>query len=202
MSFNELEVIKMIDEGKLSDDEIKTLSQTRNGLAAEDWRDKDKKLDKDMQELIDRGLVYVVPLSHPRASLTVDALVPTERGITVLNLFDKRFRENTNADQDANTSPDVEPRLVKHPTAEEARLVPSIETKPLENDEKEIRQPELPEAAKNDETFQTGGKDLSDVKEEKTIDLSKAKVVVDGSSFDHDENGKVGGSKPKAPAKK
>lgn len=177
MAFNELEVIKMVDEGKLTDKEIKTLTAARNGLAAEDYRDSNHKLDATMQSLIDRGLIYIVPLSHPRANLAVDALVPTERGITVLNLFDKRFRENTNASQDANTAPEVDPKLVKHPTEEEARLVPSIETKPLKEDEKQIDAPELPKAAKNDETFKTGGKDLSDVKEEKEIPLKDVKIV-------------------------
>ena len=177
MAFNELEVIKMIDEGKLSDKEIKLLTEARNGLAAEDYRGNDKVIEKDMQGLIDRGLIYIVPLSHPRAELTVDALVPTERGITVLNLFDKRYRENTNASQDANTAPSVEPKLVKAPTAEEARLVPSIETKPLAEDQKQNDAPELSKAAKNDEVFKAGGKDLSDVKEDEKIDLKDVEIV-------------------------
>jgi hypothetical protein len=201
MPWNELEAIKMIDEGKITDDEIKILTQTRNGVAAEDHRDNDKNLDKDIQELLDRGLLYIVPLSHPRASLTVDAIVPTEAGTTVLNLFDKRYRENTNASPDANTAPEADPKLVKHPTDEEARKVPSIETKPLTSEEKQLETPPIPDAAADDEAFQTGGKDLSDVKEEKTIDLAKAKVVVEGgASFDHDGNGKVGGSKKKSSA--
>lgn len=175
MAFNELEAIKMIDDGKFTDKEIKLLTTARNGLAAEDYRDKDKKLNSDMQSLIDHGLIYVVPLSHPRADLTVDALVPTERGITILNLFDKRFRENTSAAQDANTAPDVDPKLVKAPTAEEARLVPSIEAKPLKADEKAVAAPELSKEAKNDEVFKSGGKDLSDVKEDKTIPLKDIK---------------------------
>ena len=152
MAFNELEVIKMIDEGKLSDKEIKLLTEARNGLAAEDYRGNDKVIEKDMQGLIDRGLIYIVPLSHPRAELTVDALVPTERGITVLN-------------------------LVKAPTAEEARLVPSIETKPLAEDQKQNDAPELSKAAKNDEVFKAGGKDLSDVKEDEKIDLKDVEIV-------------------------
>jgi hypothetical protein len=197
MAFNELEAIKMIDDGKLTDKEIKTLTKARNGLAAEDFRDKNKKLDSDMQELVDKGLIYTVPLSHPRAELQVEALVPTERGITVLNLFDKRYRENALASQDANTAPDVDPKLVKAPTAEEAHLVPSIEAKPLSNEEKALDAPKLSEAAKNDEVFQHGGKNLSDVEEEKTIPLQDAKLTVDGSKFDHDNDGKVGGSKKK-----
>lgn len=191
MAFNELEAIKMIDDGKFTDKEIKTLTKARNGLAAEDFRDKDKKLDKDMQSLIDSGLIYIVPLSHPRADLHVDALVPTERGITILNLFDKRFRENTNASQDANTAPDVDPKLVKAPTAEEAHLVPSIEAKPLTNDEKSLDTPPVSKAAEKDETFQTGGKSLSDVKEDKTVDLAKAKVTLPGADAPKDFDGKT-----------
>lgn len=158
MAFNELEAIKMIDEGKISDKEIKFLSSVRNGVAAEDVRDS-----KEFKELEDRGLVYRVPLSHPRANVSVDAVVPTEEGTTVLNLFDKRYRENAGTDPDANTAPNVDPKLVKHPTAEEARKVPSIEKNPLTSEQKpSAKTPEGTKEAMKDPLVKTGAKDVAE----------------------------------------
>lgn len=193
MAFNELEAIRMIDNGDISDKEIQFLASLRHGKAKADVEK-----DASYQSLMDKGLAQLAALSHPRASVTVDAVIPTEEGTTVLNLFDKRYRENTGASRDANTAADVDPKMVKHPTEEEARKVPSIEAKPLDADKKGGNVPdskELKEAMK-DPIFATGGKDLSQANNERVI-ADNAKVVVDGSKFDHDGDGKVGGSKRK-----
>jgi hypothetical protein len=193
MAFNELEAMKMIDEGKISDKEIQLLSRLRNGVSVAEVED-----DDEFEKLEEKGLVQRIALSHPRADISVDAVVPSEEGTTTLNLFDKRFRENTDADRDANTAPDVDPKMVKHPTDEEARKVPSLEMKPLEEDQKRMgfkesketkeamKDPLVAAGARNIEQAETGA--------ERVI-TENAKVVVDGSKFDHDGDGKVGGSK-------
>lgn len=136
MAFNEVEAAKLIDEGKISDAEIKLLTRTRDGVSFDAVKD-----DKELNVLLDKGLVTLVDLSHPRANVSVQAVIPTEPGTTVLNLFDKRYRENTGADVDANTAPGADPKLVKAPTEEEARKVPSLETKPLTDKQKDIKTP-------------------------------------------------------------
>lgn len=194
MAFNELEAMKMIDKGDISDAEIKFLSRLRDGVAVSEVED-----DKEFKNLEDRGLVERVSLSHPRARIHCEAVIPTEPGTTILNLFDKRFRENANADRDANTAPDVDPKLVKAPTAEEARKVPLLDTKPLEDDKKNLGYvPENQKEAMKDPLVKAGARDASRAKTDaERVITDDAKVVVDGSKFDHDNDGKVGGSKKK-----
>ena len=194
MAFNELEAARMLDDGKLNDEQIKMLTRSRHGLSHEEVRD-----DKNYKDLVDRGLLVETTLSHPRASITVPVVIPTEAGTTVLNLFDKRFRENTGASPDANTAPDVDAKLVKAPTEEEARKQPHLDMKPLDPKDKPVAEPRGDEKeAMKYPVVRTGGKDMSDAKTgaERVI-TEDAKIVVDGSKFDHDEDGKVGGSKKK-----
>lgn len=172
MAFNELEAIKMIDEGKITDKEIKLLTRLRDGLAKADVEK-----DAEYNELVEKGLVMDIELSHPRASIHTAAVIPTENGVKVLNLFDKRYRENTSAGPSDNTAPGADPKLVKHPTAEEARLVPSIETKPLEESKKEIAAPALTKEAKNDPLVKTGAKDVSDADKQEELSLKDVKII-------------------------
>lgn len=169
MAFNELEAIKMIDEGKITDDQIKLLTRVRDGLAKADVEE-----EKGYKELVERGLVMEVELSHPRASVHVPAVVATENGTTVLNLFDKRYRENTSAGPSDNTAPGADPKLVKHPTEEEARKVPSIETEPLAEKDKEINSPDDNKANKEamkDPLVKVGARPVSEAetKDDKTV---------------------------------
>lgn len=176
MAFNELEAMKMLDEGKISDKEIKLLTRLRDGVALAEVED-----DAEYKELETKGLVEAATLSHPRASVQVQAVIPSERGTTVLNLFDKRFRENTGASVDANTAPEVEPKIVKAPTDEEARKVPSLETKPLAEKDKNLGfKPATEKEAMKDPLVQAGAKDVARAAkdDEKTI-ANNAKVTVE-----------------------
>lgn len=174
MAFNELEAMKMLDEGKITDKEIQLLSRLRDGVAAQDVEE-----EKEFDALIDKGLVMRTPLSAPRARVTVDAVIPTEEGTTVLNLFDKRFRENAGADRDANTAPNVEPKLVKHPTDEEARKVPSLEKEPLSAEDKNLGyEPANQKDAMKDPLVAAGAREVHLAKTEKERELEDAKVVI------------------------
>lgn len=177
MAFNELEAAKMIDDGKLSDAEIKLLTRTRNGVAFDEVKD-----DKELNVLLDKGLVMLVNLSHPRADVVVEAVIPSDEGTTVLNLFDKRYRENANTSPDANTSPNAEPKLVKHPTEEEARKVPTLEAKPLaEKDRIGYQREDTKEtkAAMKDPQVRTGAKDVSEANTEDRTVAKNATVKVE-----------------------
>jgi hypothetical protein len=199
MAFNELEAMKMIDEGKISDKEIQLLSRLRNGVSVAEVED-----DEEFEKLEEKGLVQRINLSHPRADVVVEAVIPSEEGTTTLNLFDKRFRENTDADRDANTAPNVDPELVKRPTDEEARKVPSLETKPLEEDKKRLGFKESDETkeAMKDPLVAAGARNIEGARStEERVITENAKVVVDGSKFDHDNDGKTGGSKAKTEKK-
>ena len=176
MAFNELEAMRMLDEGKITDSEIKLLSRLREGVALAEVGDS-----KEFKSLEDSGLVQRVPLTHPRARVQVEAVIPTEEGTTTLNLFDKRYRENvgTVTGPDANAAPDVDPKLVKTPTDEEARKVPSLETKPLSADEKNLGYtPANQDEAMKDPLVAAGARDASLAKTEKERELEDAKVVV------------------------
>lgn len=175
MAFNELEAARMLDDGKLTDKEIQLLTRSRHGLSHEEVRDT-----KEYKSLIDRGLVYEGKLSHPRASLSVPVVIPTENGITVLNLFDKRFRENVGASQDANTSPDVDPKLVKAPTAEEKAKQPHLDLKPLDPKDKpisEVGQTKEAKEALKDPLVRTGAKDVSDADTKNEDIIAKGATV-------------------------
>ena len=174
MAFNELEAMKMIDEEKISDKEIQLLSRLRNGVALAEVED-----DKEFEGLEDKGLVQTIDLSHPRADVRVPAVIPTEEGTTVLNLFDKRFRENSiNANPDANTAPDVDPKLVKHPTDEEARKVPSLEKEPLPTEEKQNGYvPEANKEAMKDPLVAAGARNPSNAQTDDEDTVAKNATV-------------------------
>lgn len=196
MAFNELEAMKMLDEGKITDKEIKLLSRLRDGVALADVED-----DAEFKSLEETGLVMRVPLSHPRARVQVEAVIPTEEGTTTLNLFDKRFRENAGADRDANTAPDVDPKLVKAPTTEEARKVPSLETKPLDDDKKNLGyEPANQKEAMKDPLVAAGARELHLAKlDAETVLTDDAKVVVPkDASVGIDDEGKTKAENKKA----
>lgn len=200
MAFNELEAMKMLDDGKITDKEIQLLSRVRDGVALAEVED-----DNEFKELEKKGLVMRTPLSAPRARVTVDAVIPTEEGTTTLNLFDKRFRENigTTVGADANTAPDVDPKLVKHPTDEEARKVPSLEKEPLSYDEKNKGYtPANQEEAMKDPVVAAGGRDINNAElSTETVLTDDAKVVVPKDAhvaLDSDGNTKKAPEKRKA----
>ncbi len=203
MAFNELEAMKMIDDGKLTDNEIKLLTRLRDGLVPPHKGDEID--EKALEELEKKGLVQRTALSTPRAATQVEALIASEAGTTVLNLFDKRWRENANGDRDALTAPDVDPEVVKAPTDEQKRQVPSIEAEPFEADKKNLGQaPANMDEAMKDPLVAAGARDPSQAETKTEKELKDAKVVIDkdttvgGASFDHDADGKVGGSAKKS----
>ncbi|QDP50594.1 MAG: hypothetical protein Tp1125DCM00d2C21254131_35 [Prokaryotic dsDNA virus sp.] len=90
MSFTAIEANKLLDEEKITKTEIEALVSLRSGGIAKDVEDSEE-----FQSLKAMGLVQLIPLSHPRSTLSIPAYVPSEAGVTMLNEIDKRYRRNS-----------------------------------------------------------------------------------------------------------
>lgn len=83
MTINIVDAERILDK-ELSDAQVELLKSAREGVP---FADADGRT---LDALIDRGLVEVIPFSHPRAIKSINGVVPSEDGTKVLNLIDSR----------------------------------------------------------------------------------------------------------------
>lgn len=113
MSFNAIDANKLIDDKILSDKDIKFLTEVRNGVPLSEVEDK-----PEYKTLKDNGLVQIINLSHPRAEISVPAVIFTEPGITLINVLDERWRNTPEASTpDQKTPEDVNVKKVREAEA-------------------------------------------------------------------------------------
>lgn len=126
MSFNAVDAAKLVDNNILTKDEINFLLKTRDqGVVLDETLEKSK----EYQNLQAIKLVQLLPLTHPRTSASVSAVVPTEAGVTLLNELDKRYRENSKTPvAPFDTAPEnADQKALKEPVDQE--LPKTIESK-------------------------------------------------------------------------
>lgn len=133
MAFNAVTAAKMVDNGNINDEQIAFLLKCRNGVTYDEVKE-----DKVYENMKDRGFVQLLPLSHPRAFISIPAVVPTEDGVTVLNMLDQRFREAAATGLPTGngmvTPEGTDPEYLKNPTHFEKTHIPELEA-PEVNDE-------------------------------------------------------------------
>lgn len=101
MSFNAVDAAKMLTDKVLTDDEVRYFSAIRGGRPFLEIQD-----DEEYKTLMAMGLIQHIAFTHPRATLSIDGVIPTEEGVTLMNVIDQRWREN------AFTPTEGEPRTV------------------------------------------------------------------------------------------
>lgn len=133
MAFNAVTAAKMVDNGNINDKEISFLLRARDGVTYEQVKE-----DETFAKMKERGFVQLLPLSHPRTLISISAVVPTEDGVTVLNMLDQRFREAAATGLPTGngmvTPEGTDPTYLKNPTHFEKTHIPELEA-PEVNDE-------------------------------------------------------------------
>lgn len=120
MSFNAVDAAKMLTDKVLTDDEVKYFVSLRGGRPYLEIQD-----DEEYKTLIAMGLIQHIAFTHPRATLSIDGVIPTEEGMTLMNVIDQRWRENafTPTEPYSLAPQNVEPETVRLPTETEKQEV-------------------------------------------------------------------------------